>query len=156
MHVNHSNRMPEKIVEIKEFSPEIHRFVCRMINELTPNREGPSEEAFRAILGSENAHLFVLYAADGTPAGTLTVGIYRTPTGCKAWIEDVVVDSAHQGLGYGKKIVEYAIGFIRATNADTISLTTNASRITANQLYQRLGFERYETNVYKMRLSTIF
>ena len=28
-------------------------------------------------------------------------------------------------------------------------LTSNPSRIAANQLYQTLGFERYETNLYK-------
>jgi len=145
--------MPEKIIEIKVFSPEIYRFICRLTRELAPNREGPSGEAFRAILDSESVHLFVLYDAGGTPAGTLTATIFMTPTGCKAWIDDVVVDPAYRGLGYGKKMVEHAIGFIRASGAGTISLTSNASRIAANQLYQALGFERYETNVYKMRLS---
>ena len=79
----------------------------------------------------------------------LSVGIYRTPTGCKAWIEDVVVDHAYRGHGYGKTMVEYAIAFIRNTEADTISLTTNPKRIAANHLYQTLGFEKYETNVYR-------
>jgi GNAT superfamily N-acetyltransferase len=97
----------------------------------------------------------VLHDANGAPVGTLAVGIYRTPTGCKAWIEDVVVDHAHRGFGYGKKMVEYAIGFIRDSGADTISLTSNPSRIAANQLYQQLDFELYPTNYYKMRLSKI-
>jgi len=144
--------MSGKISEVKVFSPEIYRFVCRMTKELSPDREGPSEEAFRAILDSESAHLFVLQDVEGMPVGTLSVGIYRTPTGCKAWIEDVVVGHEFRGLGYGKMLVEYAIDFISNSGADTISLTSNSSRIAANQLYQSLGFERYETNLYKMRL----
>jgi len=144
--------MLEKIIEIKEFSPEIYRFVCRLTKELSPNREDLSKEAFQAILDSENAHLFVLQGTDDIPVGTLSVGIYRTPTGCKAWIEDIVVDHEFRGLGYGKKLVEFAIAFIGNSGADTISLTSNPSRIAANQLYQTLGFERYETNIYKMRL----
>ena len=144
--------MSEKISEVKVFSPEIYWFVCRMTKELSPDREGPSEEAFRAILDSESAHLFVLQDVEGMPVGTLSVGIYRTPTGCKAWIEDVIVDYEFRGLGYGKMLVEYAIAFISNSGAETISLTSNSSRIAANQLYQSLGFERYETNLYKMRL----
>jgi len=141
----------EKIEEIKTFSPEIHRFVCRLIQQLLPNRNVPSEEAFRDMLDSEHTHLFVIQDAEGTWVGMLSVGIYRTPSGCKAWIEDVVIDEAYRGRGYGKMIVEYAIGFIRNSDADSISLTTNPSRIAANHMYQSLGFEKYETNVYKMK-----
>jgi len=144
--------MSENIVEIKAFSPEIYRLVCRLMQQLSPNREAFSEEAFRAMLDSDNAHLFIIYNAEGTPAGMLSVGFYRTPSGCKAWIEDVVVDAAYRGYGYGKKIVEHAIGFIRNSEADSISLTTNSSRIAANQLYPSLGFGKYETNVYRIYL----
>ena len=144
--------MPEKIVKIKTFSSETYRFVCRLTQQLTPNKDCPSEEAFRHILDSDSAHLFVIRDADKTSVGMLTVGIYRTPTGCKAWIEDVVVDDAHRGRGFGKKITEHAIDFVRNSGADTISLTSSSSRIAANQLYQTLGFELYETNVYRMIL----
>jgi ribosomal protein S18 acetylase RimI-like enzyme len=142
--------MSEKIEEIKVFTPEIYRFVCRLMPQLIPNRDVFTENAFREMLDSENAHLFVLQNAEGTLVGMLSVGFYRTPSGSKAWIEDVVVDAAYRGCGYGKKIVEHAIGFIRNSGVDSISLTTNSSRIVANQLYPSLGFEKYETNVYKM------
>ena len=142
--------MSEKIVEIKKYSPEIYQLVCRLLSQLLPNREVLSEKAFRAVLDSERTHLFVLQDAEGTSVAMLSVGIYRTPSGCKAWIEDVVVDDAYRGHGYGKKIVAHAIGFSRDSGANTISLTTNPSRIAANHLYPLLGFEKYETNVYKM------
>ena len=142
--------MSENIIEIKTFSPEIYSLVCRLIRQLLPDRDAPSEKTFRAILDSDNTHLFVIHDAEGTPVGMLSVGFYHTPSGCKAWIEDVVVDAAYRGCGYGKKIVEYAIDYIRYSGADSISLTTNPSRIAANRLYSVLGFEKYETNVYKM------
>lgn len=142
--------MLDKIVEIKNFSPEIYGFVGRLLPQLLPKRDVLSEEAFRDMLHSENSHLFVIQDAEETMVGMLSVGIYRTLSGCKAWIEDVVVDETYRRHGYGKKIAEYAIGFIRDSGADSISLTTNSSRIAANQLYSLLGFEQYETNVYKM------
>ena len=146
--------MPEKIVEIKDFSQEIFLFVSKLTKQLNERQKSLSTEAFRAILRSLNAHLFVMYNSDEIPVSMLTVGIYRSPTGSKAWIEDVVVDEEYRGRGFGKKIVEHAIKFIRNLNIETISLTSNSSRVAANKLYQTLGFEHYETNVYKMRFST--
>ena len=125
--------MPEKIVEIKTFSQEIYQFVCRLTRQLSPNRKGPTEAGFRNILDSESAHLLVLYDDNETPVAMLTIGVYRTPTGYKAWIEDVVVDDACRGQGYGKKLVAGAIDFCKALGVDAISLTSNPSRIAANQ-----------------------
>jgi len=144
--------MSEKIEKIEEFSPEIYRFVCRLIPQLSPNCDALTEKVFRAMLDSKNVHLFVIQDSEGIPVGMMSVGFYRTPTGCKAWIEDVVIDAAYRGCGYGKKIVEYAICFIRDSGIDSIFLTSNPSRIAANQLYQSLGFEMCETNVFKMYL----
>ena len=143
--------MSEKIIEIKEFSPEIYSLVCKLTRQVAPDRNPPSESEFLDIVHSDNSHLFVIQDDSATSVGMLSTGIYRTPTGNKAWIEDVVIDDAYRGRGFGKKIVEYAIDFLRELNVDTVSLTTNSSRVVANQLYQKLGFVRYETNVYKMR-----
>ena len=40
----------------------------------------------------------------------------------------------------------------KSLNVHHIQLTSNPARIAANRLYQSLGFERYETNCYKMML----
>ena len=37
-------------------------------------------------------------------------------------------------------------------NVHHIQLTSNPARVAANRLYQELGFERYETNCYKMKI----
>ena len=142
-----------EIIEIKAFSQEIYLFVSKLTKQLTEGRKSLSVESFCAILESPNTHLFVIYAPDGIPTGMLTVGIYNTATGSKAWIEDVTIDENYRGRGYGKKIVEHAINFIRDSGIESLSLTSNASRVAANKLYQKLGFEMYPTNVYRMKLS---
>ena len=143
--------MEEKIVEIKTFSKEIYLFVNRLLKQLAPKFETLSEESFRAIINSDNTHLFVMQDAKGTPVSMLTVGLYRTPSGYKSWIEDVVTDESFRGCGYGKKIVTFAIRFLHDKGVNSIALTSNSARIAANRLYQKLGFELYETNLYKMR-----
>lgn len=139
------------ITIIKEFSQEGYEAVCLLLTQLSPNLPEFTESSFRAIIESDQTYLFLLYADDKKVAGMLTVGVYSSPSGTKAWIEDVVVDDAYRGSGYGKALVSYALDFIKGMDVDTISLTSKPSRAVANKLYQALGFSLYETNVYKMR-----
>jgi ribosomal protein S18 acetylase RimI-like enzyme len=93
----------------------------------------------------------VLYVArlDGRVVGSLTLAFYRIPTGLKAWIEDVVVDDAARGQGVGEAMNRAAVAEAAHRGAKNVSLTSRSSRAAANRLYQRLGFEPYETNVYR-------
>ena len=73
------------------------------------------------------------------------------PTGGKAWIEDVVVDETFRGQGLSKLLVAHAIEFTKSKGIPSLMLTSNPKRIAANKLYQAMGFERKETNVYRMK-----
>jgi transcriptional regulator with XRE-family HTH domain len=44
--------------------------------------------------------------------------------------------------------------YCKEQGIDTLMLTSNPKRIAANALYQSLGFERKETNVYRMKMGT--
>ena len=84
----------------------------------------------------------------------LTVGISNSPTGITACIEVVFVDNDSGGRGLGKRLVAHAIDYCKEQGIDTLMLTSNPKRIAANALYQSLGFERKETNVYRMKMGT--
>ena len=90
---------------------------------------------------------------NGCIAGMLTIGTYLSPTGSKAWIEDVVVDEEYRGYGFGRMLVAHAIDYCRSQGIETMYLTSNPKRVAANGLYQSIGFERKETNMYKMNLN---
>jgi ribosomal protein S18 acetylase RimI-like enzyme len=81
--------------------------------------------------------------------GTLTLVVFRIPTGVRAWIEDVVVDEGARARGVGEALSREAIRHAAAQGARTVELTSRASREAANRLYQRLGFTRRDTNVYR-------
>jgi ribosomal protein S18 acetylase RimI-like enzyme len=70
----------------------------------------------------------------------------------KAWIEDVVVDESVRGRGVGELLNRAALDEARRRSIDSVSLTSRPSREAANRLYQRIGFEPRETNVYRYRL----
>ena len=67
-------------------------------------------------------------------------------------IESVVVSSKCRGRGYGKELMTVMIEAAKCLNVHHIQLTSNPTRVAANQLYQELWFERYETNCYKRKL----
>lgn len=103
------------------------------------------------MVESKDSVLFVA-RLDGRILGSLTLVFYRIPTGLKAWIEDVVVDAATRGRGVAALLNRAAIDEARARGAKDISLTSRPSREEANRLYQRIGFERRDTNVYRYKL----
>jgi GNAT superfamily N-acetyltransferase len=138
------------IIEIKTYSPEYHEAMQRFLNQLTTSPMVLTESMFHQLLASENSHLFFIMK-DEQIAGMLTVGIYYSPTGGKAWIEDVVVDETFRGQGLSKQLVAHAIEFVKSQQIPLLMLTSNPKRIAANKLYQTMGFERKETNVYRMK-----
>jgi GNAT superfamily N-acetyltransferase len=138
------------IIEIKTYSPEYHEAMQRFLNQLTTSPMVLTEGMFHQLLASENSHLFFIMK-DEQIAGMLSVGIYYSPTGGKAWIEDVVVDETFRGQGLSKQLVAHAIEFVKSQQIPLLMLTSNPKRIAANKLYQAMGFERKETNVYRMK-----
>ena len=138
------------IIEIKTYSPEYLEAMQRFLDQLTTSPMVLTESMFQELLKSENSHLFFIMK-DEQIAGMLTVGIYHSPTGGKAWIEDVVVDETFRGQGLSKLLVAHAIEFVKAQQIPSLMLTSNPKRIAANKLYQAMGFERKETNVYRMK-----
>jgi len=84
--------------------------------------------------------------------GSLTLAMFRIPTGYRAWIEDVVVDTSVRGRGIGDKLNRVALDRAREAGATTVDLTSRPSREAANRLYKRIGFEQRETNVYRFKL----
>lgn len=140
-----------EIQEVKDFTPAAVDAVQRLLKQLTTHPVKLTETALKGIISQENTHLFFLLA-DKEIAGMLTVGIYYSPTGGKAWIEDVVINEKYRGQGLSKQLVTHAIRFVKEQGIPLLMLTSNPTRIAANKLYQKLGFEQKQTNVYRINL----
>ena len=140
-----------KIIEVTEIETGYLDKINELLEQLTPNIRVDINE-LQEIIASDNNHLFILLY-NKEIAGMLSLGNYRTLTGNKYWIEDVVVDNAFRGKTLGKKLVQHAIDYASKKKNAILMLTSNPSRIAANKLYQSIGFEQKQTNVYKMVLS---
>jgi ribosomal protein S18 acetylase RimI-like enzyme len=124
----------------------------RLVPQLSSSNPPPSMEQLAAIVASPATDLIVAYDDDGGLVGSLTLVVFRIPTGLRARIEDVVVDEAARGQGVGEALSLAALDRARALGARTVDLTSRPSRAAANRLYQRLGFEQRETMVYRRRV----
>jgi ribosomal protein S18 acetylase RimI-like enzyme len=128
--------------------------VSRLLPQLSSSSAAPTLEELRQIVDDPATALLV--ARDGEQGdlvvGMLTLATFRTPTGVRAWIEDVVVDEAARGNGTASALVEAAVAQAAAVGARTVDLTSRPEREAANRLYLRLGFEPRATNVYRKLL----
>ena len=107
------------------------------------------EELLNNALNDANVHMYVI-RDEGRIVATGTLCIKHTLEFTIADIESVVVSSKSRGRGYGKELMTAMIEAAEKMNVHHIQLTSNPARVAANRLYQVLGFERYETNCYKM------
>lgn len=139
-----------RFIEIEDLKPDYLEAINRLIAQLSTSSHTFTEAELNSLIASPQSHLYAL-EYDEKIIGMVTLCIYQCPTGRKAWIEDVVVDQNHRGKGYGKLMLRKAMEECQNRGNVTLMLTSRPSRIVANQLYQRLGFEKRETNVYKMK-----
>ena len=138
-----------KIFEVKEFGPAYVGIINELLSQLTSSPVPFTDTDLQTMIVSGSSHLFLISYEDEI-AGMLTVGSYKTPTGQKHWIEDVVVDQRFRGKALGYKLVEHAIRYVESLGNSILMLTSSPARVAANQLYRSVGFEPKETNVYKM------
>jgi ribosomal protein S18 acetylase RimI-like enzyme len=141
-----------EIIEISEASNEILSQVNGLLPQLSESASPLSLESLDILAKSESTNLFV--AKEGKKVwGMLSLVLFPIPTGTKAWVEDVVVDSSARGKGIGKALMNHALKKVREKRGKSIDLTSRPSRETANKLYQTLGYQKRETNVYRLSLS---
>ena len=138
-----------------EATPELVDAFARLIPQLSRSSAPPDRDALAGMIASAGTSVLVARdASSGAIVGTLTLVVFRIPTALRAWIEDVVVDESARGQGVGEALTVAACRIAAAAGAKTVELTSRPSREAANRLYQRLGFERRDTNIYRYEVDS--
>jgi ribosomal protein S18 acetylase RimI-like enzyme len=135
-----------RIEQVHEVDEGLVEAIARLLPQLSEARTPPT----RAQLADTAAHQTLLVARDdeGGIVGTLTLVLYRVPSGLKGRIEDVIVDSSMRGKGVGEALAREGMARAGAAGVLMLELTSMPYRESANRLYKRLGFVRKPTNVY--------
>ena len=122
-----------------------------LVRLLSSRLRGCSPALLRKILASPETELWIGKEGE-TIAAMGTLALVLRPEGIAARIEDIVVDPRYQRRGLGEAISGKLIERARARGATWINLSSRADRVAANKLYQKLGFEQWPTNVYRLKL----
>jgi ribosomal protein S18 acetylase RimI-like enzyme len=125
--------------------------VTDLLPQLSRSAPPPTAEQLERIVADPATTLFVA-EDDGRIVGSLTLAAFEIPTGRRAWIEDVVTDSAARGKGVASALVDAALAHAAELGARTVDLTSRPDREDANRLYTKLGFDVRQTNVYRRTL----
>lgn len=137
-----------EIYRVMRVDRELTDAFGRLMPQLSGSLSAPSDEQLRLQVESPQTSLWAA-RIDGHIVGVLSMAWYDVPSGRKAWIEDVVVDSECRGAGVGAALVEAALRQAEELGVDCVMLTSNPARVAAHGLYRKAGFEIYETTLFR-------
>jgi ribosomal protein S18 acetylase RimI-like enzyme len=142
--------MSVEIEAVRQVTDELVDAGRRLLPQLSSSAALLSADDLTRITSHQATTLFVA-RAEGIIVGMLTLVTFPLPSGLRARIEDVVVDRAARGHGVGTALTMAALEVAQQQGARSIDLTSRASRVAANSLYQQLGFQLRDSNVYRYR-----
>jgi ribosomal protein S18 acetylase RimI-like enzyme len=146
--------VPVTVSVASEVTDELVESIGRLLPHLSRSSPAPTPVEVREMVEAPGTVLFIARDDAGRIVGTLTLVLFRIPTGLRAWIEDVIADPAASGQGVGRALNQAAIDESRRRGARTVDLTSRPSREAANHIYRSMGFKPRDTNVYRFELET--
>jgi ribosomal protein S18 acetylase RimI-like enzyme len=141
------------VEDVREATAEVVAALNRLLPQLSAAASSADMHTVTRVVESDATRLLIARDRKGQIVGTLTLAVFRIPTGTRAWIEDVVVDSSARGQGVGEALTRAALAMAADAGATSVNLTSRPSREAANRMYRRIGFAERETNVYRYTLS---
>lgn len=138
------------IVELSAVTESQVLEVIGLMGELDPTIP-VTAEMVRQTVEAENTHFFAMMEGERV-VGCASLCVFESPTGRKASIEDVVVQKAFRGRQLGKQLMQHVIDYAKSLAPINLQLTSRPERVAANALYQALGFQKRETNAYRMEI----
>jgi ribosomal protein S18 acetylase RimI-like enzyme len=117
------------------------------------SRRGPdvTRQRIKQVLAQAGTSVIVA-RVDGQIVGSATLVRLMTLVGQFGYVEEVVVDESARGHGIGTALLGALIDVARRDGLDFVELTSRPAREAANALYCSIGFQRRETNVYRLML----
>lgn len=116
--------------------------------ELTQNPEPLTLEEAKDL--ADKQFLVVARLGGIQIVGMTTLLIDRIPTKRRGRIDDVVVTKEWRGNDISRMLMEFVIEIGRNRKVQYFELTSRLERIEARNLYGTLGFEQYETGIFRL------
>lgn len=138
-----------EIQELKKATPKALKEINDLLPQLSRDPNRPTLSFLDSIVRDKNTCLIVAKENDQI-VGMATLILTITPNGKRAKVEDVVVDENHRGKGIGEKISKKLIAIAKSKKVRRIELTTGQRRVAAHRLYEKVGFKKVDSDVYRI------
>lgn len=142
------------IEQVTTFSSDIAEAVRTLAQQIGNNYSPLTDDDVREIIDSPSSFLSIARdVATKQVAGMIMLSVYRIPYTKKAYIDDLIVDKSFRKRGIATQLMQAAIDIAKEKDAAYVDFTSRPRRAAGNTLYQKLGFQQRETNVYRLTLS---
>ena len=138
-----------QIEAVTSVTPELVEAFARLLPQQSPRARHPTAQQLTAVVEGATNRLLIARDDLGAIVGTLTLTILLTPGATFGFVEDVVVDNAARGRGIGEALVRECLRLAAEQGVRRIELHSGNHRQAAIRLYQRVGFKKFETNVWR-------
>jgi ribosomal protein S18 acetylase RimI-like enzyme len=91
--------------------------------------------------------------ADGQVVGMVTVCVFTTLTGKKAYLDHLVVARNWRRRGVARHLMRHAMDIATTAGASRLDLTASNEKVAARTLYESLGFQERETGSFRLPLA---
>jgi len=105
------------------------------------------DEACRTIITSTSQDVLLVIDNEQVSGQAIVSLIQKLPKK-EVRIDEVVIDDSQRGKGYGTELLLACEQWARDHMADKIELTSRPSRVVAHHLYDKLGYEIRNTDVF--------
>lgn len=122
-----------------------------LMRQLSTRDPGDVSGKLQAIVQATDTDVIVA-REDGRIVGTVVINVLHKILGREGYIDELVVDESMRGRGIASKLMSRAIDELRNRGCGSVGLTSAPKREAANKLYQALGYEPVQTNVYRLKL----
>lgn len=141
------------IEQLSSSSIELIKPLNKLLKQLDNAVTSLTKEDLKQMITSSAHRLFVARRLENKEIiGMLTMVVFRIPFAKKGLLEDLVVDKQYRGKGVGTKLITTAINKACKERVAYLDFTSRPTRVAANKLYQRLGFKKRDTNIYRIIL----
>jgi ribosomal protein S18 acetylase RimI-like enzyme len=129
-------------VTVRAWNARHREHVQRLLRLLSPDAE----------VRTDDAPTYVAVSGERV-VGMVTLCVFRTLTGPKAYLDHVVVAPEWRRRGIGRALVRHAIERAEAAGASRIDLTAGDEKHAGRALYRSLGFEHRDTASLRLEIA---
>ncbi len=139
------------IEKVTTFSPDIAQAIRDLAQQEGKNYKDLSDGDVKEMIDSPLHFLYLARDAKSNAfVGMVLLMVFRIPYVRKGYIDDLVVDEKFRNKGLGTQLMQQAVDTAREKGAAYVDFTSRPRRDASNNLYEKLGFEKRETNVYRL------